>query len=209
MKRATLFVLLALVAECGGKDSAPQAASTVAANASANTPSNVPSKAQVNAALAAGNVNTGGTVDLSISGAKTAHTTMTDVGFCVSKLSAGKMSMSVFAMASNNTQWSISITNGEGMLAVGAHAIDAKNPSGVGAGVIDKSTGAQPAEWQQYRATEGTVTITAADAKRVTGSYEFSASPRYPKNTGAPVSVKGTFDAPPAAGCDLAAAGVK
>lgn len=125
--------------------------------------------------------------------------------FCVKSVSTLK----VFALQHEVGTRAVSITTTGGLIAVGEHAIDAKNPEGVGASIVDRSTGTQPSEWQQYKAMSGTITITAADAKHVAGSYDFSAAPSYPKTTGDAVMIKGTFDAPPSASCDLAAAGVK
>jgi len=58
-----------------------------------------------------------------------------------------------------------------------------------------------PAQYQQYEAGEGTVTVTAATADRITGTFSLSATAKYPSSTGAPVRASGSFEATPAAGC--------
>lgn len=196
MRKMCLSALLVLAA-CGADDTAEKA----------SVPG--PSDAQVQNALAAKGIDTGGNVEASVSGGKTGNARMTDVTFCITRASVGTMKMDVFALAGNNDKWAISIGYAKGMPALGEHKFDPAIVGGLNASLIDKSTGKAPSEWQQYNATSGTLTLTAADAKHVAGSYEFTASPSYPSTTGAPVSVKGTFDAPPAANCDLASIGVK
>lgn len=197
MRRMTMVAMLVLA--CGG-NSAEDHAQQLAEDAGA------PGDAQVKSALAAGDIDTGGRVQGTVSGARSGSTAMTDVSFCVTDVSAGSIAMKIFALAANNRDWALNITNTQGMPTVGEHQVD---PAGVDGGIIDKSTGDQPSEWQQYKTTGGTVTFTAADAQHVAGSYKLTGTPSYPKSSGPAVTMEGTFDAPPARDCDLAAAGIK
>jgi len=189
MKRVTwLAIAGVIVAGCGGAaeaDSAQQLAEDVAG---------APPQAQVQQGLAAGDIDTGGRVSAAISGGVAGDAEMTDVSFCVTEAGG----MQVFAMAANSAQWSISLGLVGGAPEPGTYAVVATEPNAMSVGLIDKSTGTSPSEWQQYNAVSGSVEVTASDAQRVTGSYDFTASPSYPKSAGANARVQGTFDAPPA-----------
>lgn len=174
-----------IIAGCGSSDAQPRA------------PEGIPKGPVTNVA----SVNTGGRVSATITGGKTATAEMHDVSFCNSSVKAGNMSMEIFALAANDASWGFSIGNASGMPTVGEHVVDSTNYKGISASLVDKTTGKTSAEWQQYKAMSGSITVTRADSVRVVGSYHVRASPTSPSTSGAPVVSDGTFDAPIATSC--------
>lgn len=191
MKRTIAVTLAAAVLIGCGETAAER---TVDAQQLAEDVAGAPTQEQVQQGLAAGNVDTGGTVSATIDGNAVE---MTDVTFCVTETGG----MSVFALAANNAQWSISLGLVGAAPAPGRYGVVITEANAMAVGLVDKRSGSTPAEWQQYDAGSGHVEVTASDRQRVTGSYEFTATPTYPQTSGATVTVRGTFDAPPATRC--------
>ena len=174
-----------IIGGCGSSDAQPR------------LPEGIPKGPLSNAA----SVNTGGRVSATITGGTMATAEMHDVAFCNSSVKAGNMSMEIFALAANDASWGFSIGNARGMPTVGEHVIDSTNYQGISASLVDKTTGKTSAEWQQYKAMSGTITVTRADSVRVVGSYHLSATPTSPSTARARVESDGTFDAPIATSC--------
>lgn len=160
--------------------------------------SGLPTANAVAAARNAGNRDTGGKLSADMSGAKSAHTEITDIGYCVIK----SYGMEIFALSGNNGDWSVSIAGQRGMPTVGEYTIATVEKQGTySASVSDKSTGSEPAEWQRYESTAGSVTFTNVTPTMVEGTFTVQATPQGPRTTGAALSVSGTFAAPVAAAC--------
>lgn len=159
----------------------------------------VPSASEVNAAQAAGNSDTGGKLTADITGGKSAHTDINDLGFCVMK-TAG---MEIFALSGNNKDWSVSIMGKTGLPTTGTFAIvDMSDPKGYSASVSDKSTGSEPATWQRYQATGGSVTFTKATPEAVEGTFTVKVIPEGPRKTGPALDLTGNFASPKAQACE-------
>lgn len=186
-------VFCVCIAACGGSQDG-QAEQTDAAMKA----SGVPSAETVAAAQAAGNRDTGGRLSADISGVKAAHTEITDIGYCVMK----SYGMEIFALSGNNAVWSVSIAGMSGLPAVGDHRLTTVgDPEGYSASVTDKSTGSEPAAWQRYESTGGTVTFSKVTPTSVEGTFKFEAMPQGPQTTGPALNLTGTFASPVAEAC--------
>lgn len=194
MKIAPIVLILLLTAACSGADAGKNAQTMAAENGA-------PSAATVASAQAATGMDNGGHMTAQISGAKTASADIHDAGFCVTSAAIGKDTMHIFSLGANDASWSVTITGMEGTPTLGAHKIVAQGTSGYSAGVSDKTTGKEPATWQRYAASSGSVTFTSVSASKVEGSYTLQAAPEGPQTTGPPVDVTGTFSAPVTKGC--------
>lgn len=180
----TAAAAVLVMSACAGEDARPAAG--------------VPSAQTVAAAEKAGNHDTGGTLTADISGGKTGHADINDIGFCV-MAAAG---MKVFALSGNNTDWAVTISGMEGLPAVGTHKVEPGNLKALTASVIDKSRGSDPAQSEHYEAESGSITFTKVSATLVEGTFTFHATPSTPVKTGPAVDAVGQFSSPHSPACD-------
>ncbi|HUP89999.1 MAG TPA: hypothetical protein VM100_11625 [Longimicrobiales bacterium] len=188
--RTPALVLICALAACGN---GTKASDEIALQTKAS--------AEANAGSGNGGSGNGGNLSATISGAKTARAEINDIGFCVGAPIAQLDNISIFALAGNNGDWGVSITGKQGAPTVGTHAIADGSPTSYTASVVDKSTGKEPAEWQRYEATSGSVSFTAVSPSKVEGTYTIKATPQGPATSGPAVDVTGNFAAPATTGC--------
>lgn len=195
MRYAKMLVPVAfclVAAACGGsKDAESHPADELVQGSGA------PSSATVAAAQAGGNRNTGGRLTANMTGAKTARTEITDIGYCVMSMGG----MDIFSLGGNNAAWSVSISGVKGMPAIGTYEIGLQGAADYMGSVSDKSTGSEPVQWQQYEATGGSVTFTKVTPESIEGTFTMQAPPQRPATTGAPLAVTGNFASPQAGAC--------
>jgi hypothetical protein len=196
MLRSRIAIALCCLSICGcGKPAAQTPATDTMVKASG-----IPSAADVAAAQKAGNHDTGGQLTGEITGGKSAHIDIHDIGYCVSKGPAGS-SIEVFALAGNDPKWSVSISSLKGMPALGTHEVAEGSMSAFTVHVVDKSTGTEPSAWQRYHASSGSVTISKTAEARVEGTLTVQAAPQSPQTGGPTIDVTANFAAPQAPNC--------
>ncbi|MEO5510955.1 MAG: hypothetical protein ABIV28_01930 [Longimicrobiales bacterium] len=196
----TAAVAVLGITACGGKDAGQSTTADdgMSAANSAATAAGVPSAEAVAAAQKAGNHDTGGSLTADISGGKTGHADINDIGFCV-MATAG---MKVFALSGNNAAWAVSISGMEGLPSVGTHKVEAGNMEALTFSVIDKSSGSDAAQNEHYEAESGSVTFTKVTDTVVEGTFTVHATPSVPVKTGPAVDAVGRFSAPHTSACD-------
>ena len=158
------------------------------AGATAGAQQGPPSKGEVDRALAKGSANAGGPFTIIVTGDKTASVSGRDASFCVSSGST-----KVFALSLVESKWAVSISAMGDRPGVGEHVLATSMTKGISARLTDKTTGSTPAEWVRSNLKSGTLTITRADETKLSGTYEFIATP----TTGGEWRAKGAFEANP------------
>jgi hypothetical protein len=161
---------------------------TCLTGATASAQQGPPSKGEVDRALAKGSANAGGPFTIIVTGDKTASVSGRDASFCVSSGST-----KVFALSLVESKWAVSISAMGDRPGVGEHVLATSMTKGISARLTDKTTGSTPADWVRSSLKSGTLTITRADETKLSGTYEFIATP----TTGGEWRAKGAFEANP------------
>jgi hypothetical protein len=85
---------------------------------------------------------------------------------------------------------------------VGTYELNAEDVRTYRATITDKSNGQNPAEWQRYGSSVGSVMFTSVTARTIAGTFALQASPQWPQSNGPALDMTGNFSAKLSESCN-------